>query len=126
MQYKIDINIRILSANNNDKEQIYKIDLKGDLNFNNYREFSEKFYDLIQKGIKKIIIDFNDLSGLDSTGIGTIINNARKLEKENGELIIVRCSEQILTILRPVNFERIIKIFKNLEDGINYFSNSEN
>lgn len=114
-----------LSPVSEDKDTIYKVDLKGALDSENNREFESTMSDLLKKGVKKIIIDFNDLLVVDSMGIGTLISIIKKLKKENGELIITRCKDQVMTLLKPINIENLIKIFRNLEDGINYFTTAK-
>jgi anti-anti-sigma factor len=118
---QFSINIIELSADKEDKDAIYKVSLKDEFTYNDQQEFSSAMSDLIQKGIKKIIIDFNDLTMIDSIGIGLLINFEKKIKKENGELVITRCKDVILTLLRPINIEKLIKIFNNLEDGVDYF-----
>ena len=119
---QFDIDITRLSTNKEDEDAIYKVSLKGELTFNLHRDFSSAMSDLIQKGIRKIIIDFNDLDMIDSVGIGILIKYEKQLQKENGELVLTRCSDQILNLFIPVNLEKLIKIFKNLDDAMNYFT----
>ena len=119
---QFDFDISKVSSNIEDGEAIYKISLKGEFTFKGHNDFSSAISDLMQKGIKKIIIDLNDLNTIDSVGIGLLINYNKKLQNETGELVMTRCNDQILNIFLPINIERIIRIFGNLEDGINYLS----
>ncbi len=107
------------------KEIIHKLEPRGSLDSENSRDFESAISDLIKKGAKKIIVDLDDLLVIDSMGIGTLIGIAKKLKKTDGELIITRCKDQILTLLKPINIENLIKVFKNLEDGINYFTTAK-
>jgi anti-anti-sigma factor len=107
---------------NDEKETIYKVSPGNSLDSENSRAFDSAMSDLISKGAKKVIIDFIDLLALDSMGIGILISTAKKLKKENGELIIIRCKDQVMTLLKPINIENLIKIFRNHDDGINYFT----
>ncbi|MBN2041091.1 MAG: STAS domain-containing protein [Spirochaetes bacterium] len=108
----------------NIENEIYTISLSGELAFDNHRKLSAAFSELIQKGGRKIIIDFHDLFTLDSGGIGLLIKFQKELLKENGEIVIARCNDQILTLLLPINIHKLIKIFDTIDDAVNHFTAS--
>ena len=63
-------------------EDLLIVDLSGDLDINSNKEFKEKVNSI--EGIKKIIINCDELSYVDSTGLGAFISIYKKL-KENGQ-----------------------------------------
>ena len=101
---------------------IYRIDIKDDLNFKNAEEFKFIISSLINGGVKKIIIDINDLKEIDSMGIGSFIALKKSLPDENLNIIITRGSDQIMTLFKPINLDQIIKIFPTIDAGVNYLS----
>ncbi len=109
-----------------DRIIIIKLDLKGSIDNNNSAEFDYLISTLINGGVKRIIIDINDLQYIDSTGIGLLILLTKKLRKENGQIAITRFTAQILTILKPINIEKFIEFFPTVEEGINYLKSIEN
>ena len=123
---QFDFDITEVPSNNKDGEVIYKICLKGEFSYYTHSEFTSTITDLLQKGVKKIIIDFNDLTVIDSVAIGKLIKYKKELLNKNGDLVITRCNDQVSSIIFPINLGKIIKVFENLEDGINYFSRIEN
>lgn len=99
---------------------ICKIDLKGTLDNNNIQEFDFIINALIEGGMKKIILDIDDLQYIDSTGIGAFIRITKRLRQLNGEVAITRYTSQILNIVKPIKMENFIKFFPNIKEGINY------
>jgi anti-sigma B factor antagonist len=97
-----------------------KIDLKGTLDNNNIHEFDYIINALIEGGIKKMILDIDDLQYIDSTGIGAFIRITKRLRQMNGEVAITRYTSQILNILKPIKMENFIKFFPNVKEGISY------
>jgi anti-sigma B factor antagonist len=108
-----------------DKKVIVKLDLKGSLDNNNSAEFDFITSVLINGGIRKLLIDINDLQYIDSTGIGLLISITKKLRKENGEVAITRFTAQILTILRPINIEKFIQFFPTVNEGVAFLRSVE-
>ncbi|MFH0975227.1 MAG: STAS domain-containing protein [Spirochaetota bacterium] len=102
------------------KTTIVKIELKGSLDNNNTPDFEFFINTLINGGVKKILIDINDLQYLDSTGIGSLITVTKKIRKDNGDVAITRYTAQVMTILKPINMEKFIQFFSTVDDGIKY------
>jgi anti-sigma B factor antagonist len=123
---KFNTEVLMPSALSRDTKAIVKIDLKGSLDNNNTFEFEFFVYSLINGGVRKIIIDINDLQYIDSTGIGSLISITKSLRKENGKIAITRYTAQIMTILRPINMEKFIQFYPTVEEGITYLKSVEN
>ncbi|MBN2402379.1 MAG: STAS domain-containing protein [Spirochaetes bacterium] len=120
---KLNAEINIQASATKDKG-IIRVELKGSLDNNNSFEFEFFVYTLISGGLKKLLIDIDDLQYLDSTGIGSLIAIAKKIRKENGETAITRYTAQIMTILRPINMEKFIQFFPTIEEGISYLKSA--
>jgi anti-anti-sigma factor len=117
---KLNIETIMPGADSRDRTIIIKVDLNGSLDNNNANEFEYIMSTFINGGAKKIIIDFNDLQNLDSTGVGLLITLTKKIRKERGEIIVTRNTTRILTALKPLNIEKFIQFFPDVEDGVNY------
>lgn len=72
---------------NKENENLF-IDLIGDLDINSNREFKEKVNSI--EGIKKITINCNELSYIDSTGLGAFISIYKNLKEKGKENIIIK------------------------------------
>ena len=63
------------------------VDLQGDLDINSNKEFKEKVNSV--QGVKKIIVNCENLSYIDSTGLGAFVSIYKNL-KENGEKLVIK------------------------------------
>ena len=63
------------------------VDLQGDLDINSNKEFKEKVTSV--QGVKKIILNCENLSYIDSTGLGAFVSIYKNL-KENGEKLVIK------------------------------------
>jgi anti-anti-sigma factor len=75
---------------------------------------------LIRGGISRIIVDFTDLTFIDSRGITTLITAAKLIREKKGDIVLINIPEQIETIFRPVNLLRFIRGFPSMSEAIHY------
>lgn len=69
------------------EEETLFVDLQGDLDINSNKELKEKVNCV--EGVKKIIINCENLSYVDSTGLGAFISIYKHI-KEKGEGLVIR------------------------------------
>ncbi|WP_288981414.1 STAS domain-containing protein [uncultured Parvimonas sp.] len=69
------------------EEETLFVDLQGDLDINSNKELKEKVNSI--EGVKKIIINCENLSYVDSTGLGAFISIYKHI-KEKGEGLVIR------------------------------------
>jgi anti-anti-sigma factor len=75
----------------------------------------------INGGIKYILIDMDGLDFVDSLGINMLINTAKLVRSNKGDMALVNVPQKIETILQPINIQRFMKIFKTADESIKYF-----
>lgn len=69
------------------EEETLFVDLQGDLDISSNKELKEKVNSA--QGVKKIIINCENLSYVDSTGLGAFISIYKHI-KEKGEGLVIR------------------------------------
>jgi anti-anti-sigma factor len=63
------------------------VNLQGDLDINSNQAFKDKVNSV--KGIKNIVVNCDNLSYIDSTGLGAFVSIYKNL-KENGEKLVIK------------------------------------
>ena len=76
---------------------------------------------MIQGGAKKIIVDMAGLDFIDSSGISVLIESAKLLRQNKGDIALLNVPERIQIIIQPIRLNRFIKIFNTEDEVINYF-----
>lgn len=99
--------------------------VKADLNrldSSNAATFKDELFRIIDNGNTKLILDLNDISFIDSSGIGSIVATYKKV-KQVGNLIIITKSQSILTMLKLTRLDKVLTIVEsdNIMDAINFF-----
>lgn len=71
---------------------------------------------LLKEGIKSIIFDFTEVSFMDSSGIGMLLNRYKQVKRLGGNLYLTGCSKGILRIIKLSGLEKIVKITHSIDD----------
>lgn len=88
--------------------------LEGELDQGSVENFRIKVIELIEKyHIKYLVLNFNKLNFMDSSGIGFIIGRFNKLKEVGGKVILCDMNEQIERIVYLSGLNRICKIMNN-------------
>jgi anti-anti-sigma factor len=76
---------------------------------------------LIAGGVKKIAVDMEKLTFIDSSGISVLIEVAKLLRQSGGDIVLINVSSTIRTIFQPVRLNRFISCFESEGDVRAYF-----
>ncbi|OOE76438.1 STAS domain-containing protein [Salinivibrio sp. ML290] len=77
--------------------------VKGEFNFALVQEVRNAYVDL--KG-KDVIVDLREATYMDSAGLGILLNMQDYLDKPNGAIKLVNCSDAIKRVLLIAKFEK--------------------
>lgn len=73
-------------------------------------------YGLLKEGIKNIIFDFTEVSFMDSSGIGMLLNRYKQVKRLGGNLYLTGCSKAILRIIKLSGLDRIVILRDTVDD----------
>ena len=80
------------------------------------KDFREQIdYQILNKDLKHLIIDFQDVSFVDSSGIGFVIGRYNLMKKENGIIFLSGLSDYCEKIFMISGIYRLIKCYKTLD-----------
>ena len=81
-------------------------------------KINDELFDLLEKGKNKIIVDLEEVSWINSSGLGILIGMITRVRKEKGEMVLINIAEKIKEILRVTKLESIFKVYDSLEDAM--------
>ena len=84
------------------------VDLQGDLDINSNKEFKEKVNSV--QGIKKIIVNCENLSYIDSTGLGAFISIYKHIKEKGEKLVITGLKPHIKKIFLITDLDKVFEI----------------
>jgi anti-anti-sigma factor len=71
-----------------------------------------------------VIIDFNEVTYIDSSGIGSLAHIKKALNNKGIEMICVGMIENIIKVFKITNTESLFKIYDSLDEGVNFINSN--
>ncbi len=108
------------------------LDVRSEANFisvefNNVNCFKASFSSSVIKDVEKlfsqssdrpILLSMRNIDHIDSSGYGAILMISRKAYKLNINLAYINFTERALKGLRLIQFDKVLKVFKNEKEAI--------
>ncbi len=123
----MNINCEVISISSVNKKDIdystviFKVDFPGKMDIETSNDFWVLFHTLVGGGARKIVVNMGEVEYIDSAGIGILINTAKMLRKEEGDLVISNVKEGVKVVLDVINLEKFIKFFNTEVEAVNHF-----
>ncbi len=102
---------------NNYKEALV-VRLKGKLDHHTSRSTKNKIdINFDDRNMKHIILDMNEISFMDSSGIGLIMGMYQKVKDRDGKMIVVSDNRYVDRIVKMSGLLKIIDFYPSLEEA---------
>lgn len=93
--------------------------MMGELDHHSAEEVRSKIDDrLDRESIIKLILDFKDVSFMDSSGIGVVIGRYKKIAMKKGNICIANVNSSVKRVFDLSGMFKIIKVYENLEQAL--------
>ena len=83
----------------------------GRIDITNSQDLKKKLLDIFDEGFEEIVIDFGNISSIDSSGLGKLLLFHKKLKERGGELRIVNVSsDYVKKMFSMIHLNKVIDI----------------
>jgi anti-anti-sigma factor len=66
-----------------------------------------------ETGVEIVLLDFQDITFLNSAGLGTLLAALKAVRKTGGNIFICSMNQQVKMVFEMTKMERVFKIFNN-------------
>ena len=84
-----------------------RILLKGEVDISTAPEFKTRLYELVGEGDKDIELFCEELSYIDSTGLGILVGALKRVKKNENSVYIYRLKENIKKLFRITGLDKV-------------------
>ena len=91
---------------------------EGELNLNTVSRLRSEFDALYDQGVRKLVMDFDKVTYIDSVGLALIIEMLQRLGQNNGSLALANMGDKIKYLFEAAKIDTMLSIFKNRNDAI--------
>ncbi len=113
---RVKVNIQTEKAND-----VAIVVLEGEINISNATEVRNMFTKLLQSGEKRVLVDFQKVVFIDSSGLAVLIEMMQRLEKVNGRLRLCNANRRIKDIFEIVKIHKLFRIYDNRDEALGDF-----
>lgn len=96
------------------------VHLVGELDHHSAEEVRVKIDDRLDRNnnINKLIMDFSEVTFMDSSGVGVVIGRYKKLSSRNGIVSVTNVRESINRVFELSGMYKIVKLYSTVDDAV--------
>ena len=99
-------------------DQMDWVDLEGDLDFHSSPDLRKELTKLVEKQAAKIIIDFKNVSYIDSSGLATFVELFQRVKRYNGKLAFFNMSASVRSVFEISKLDTIFKLAGSEKEAV--------
>ena len=93
-----------------DSGGIVLVEVDGELIVGNREEFKQSVLERVESGERKFVVDFQESSYIDSSGLGALVSLSRKIREAGGELRLAGLNEDLRTLFELTKLDTLFQI----------------
>lgn len=95
---------------------------EGDIDASNGSELTEYFKENLRKGHTQLIADFSKVDFISSAGLRVLLATVKDARMDGGDLRISSTNDDVKKVLTVSGFDRLIKIFPNVQSALESYA----
>ena len=105
----------------NKKEDIVIVEIEGEVDLYHSPSLRQELAKQIEHGAKKMLIDFEKVKYIDSSGLATLIEGLQKMNKAKGKFILCGLNSSIYDIFEVARLDGVFTVKNTQKDGLDAF-----
>ena len=97
------------------------VEVEGQLIVGNRQDLKQKVLDEVEKGARKVLIDFSRTGYIDSSGLGVLVSLAKRIRDAGGELRLASLHDELQTLFELTKLDTLFQISKTREHAAESF-----
>ena len=95
------------------------IEVSGDIDMHSSPALRTQLMSLVTQKVSPVIVDFNKVSYIDSSGIATFVEGLKGMKSYGGRLQLFGIPKGIMEIFSFSKLDKVFEIYGNIDDAIN-------
>lgn len=84
-------------------------------------ELRGKIYRILEEGARKVVLDLEHLTVINSMGLGVLIASLTSLRSRGGDLYLARLTDKVEGVLTLTRLIKVIKIYDSVDRAVKGF-----
>jgi anti-sigma B factor antagonist len=90
----------------------------GELDLFGVPDLKRTLAELIERGVRRVVVDLSAVTFLDSTALGVILGAMRRLRARGGELAVVNLNPSITQLLEITGLDQMLAVLPSLQEAL--------
>ena len=112
------MNMNVKTYTKQINNEVIGINIEGEIDVYTSPKVKEALNDLIQKENYNIVVNLEEVTYIDSTGLGVLIGGLKKVKENNGYIKLICTNPQIKKIFDITGLVKIFGIYDNENDAL--------
>ncbi|MGB3404259.1 MAG: STAS domain-containing protein [Microcoleaceae cyanobacterium] len=78
-------------------------------------QFRQEISEIVQDGTKTVLIDFEDITFMDSSGLGALVLALKTVRAADSKLVVCSINEQIRILFELTSMDKVFDIYPSRE-----------
>jgi anti-sigma B factor antagonist len=92
--------------------------LSGEVDIFTAPQFKESLLELLDGGVKRLVVDLSDVTFIDSTALGVLIGGVRRVHGAGGAMTIVVTTRPVERVLSVTGLDRVFSMHATREEAV--------
>jgi anti-sigma B factor antagonist len=88
------------------------------LDAHNSGELKEQILKTLQEGARHVVIDLNEVSFIDSSGLGALLSGYKNASQRSGTFVLSGLQPRVLSMFELTRLNRVFEIYPRLQDAV--------
>ena len=97
------------------------VEVEGQLIVGNRQELKQKILDELEKGTRKVLVDFARTGYIDSSGLGVLVSLSKKIRDMGGDLRLANLNDDLQTLFELTKLDTLFRISETRERALENF-----
>jgi len=115
-------NPRSMDIQRRDSGGITFLSLAGSFEADSLPGFSDGMERLVEGGARRICLNFRDVSFINSTALGYLVDVGKRIKGLDGELVFSHPSKFFADTFRTLELHHLFELFESDRDAVAYFA----
>jgi anti-sigma B factor antagonist len=98
------------------------IEVEGQLIVGNRQDLKQKVLDELERGVRKVLVDFSRAGYIDSSGLGVLVSLAKKIREMGGDLRLANLNDDLQTLFELTKLDTLFQISETRERALESFA----
>jgi anti-sigma B factor antagonist len=107
-----------VSSERKDDEDLGVVIVAGEVDIFTAPRFKECMVDLLDSGVRRLVVDLSEVTFIDSTALGVLIGGVRRVHGAGGAMTLVVTSRPVERVLSVTGLDRVFSMHATRAEAI--------